>query len=149
MSSKLIGQKETQRRLAALENTKPLLRTVQLRAVKEAKARVHRATGHTARTIMPGDLTDSYTIVQASGAAIFLEGGTRPHTIRPRNASVLSWTAGKRLSGRSRTAGGRRFFAKVVHHPGTKPYPFLVPGAVAALKSVGIQPLIDEWNRAA
>lgn len=149
MSSKLIGQKDAQRRLRALEETRPLLQTIQLRAVAEAKKRVARATGHTARTIAPGDLTDSYTIVRAAGAAIFLEGGTRAHVIRPRNAKVLSWTANKRLSGRARTAGGRRFFARVVHHPGTKPQPFLVPGAVAALHSVGIRPLIEQWNRAA
>jgi hypothetical protein len=149
MTASLRGQKDLQRRLNAIENGRPVLRTIQLRAVAEAKKRVARKTGHTARTIAPGALTDRFTIVSASGAAPYLEFGTRPHVIRPRRASALSWTANKRLSGRSRTAGGRRFFAKVVHHPGTKPQPFLVPGAVAAIRSVGIESIVTEWNRAA
>ncbi|MFF2612378.1 hypothetical protein [Kitasatospora sp. NPDC058046] len=40
--------------------------------------------------------------------------GTRPHIIRPRRAKALRFEV-----------GGRTVFAKVVHHPGTKPNPFL------------------------
>ena len=152
MSGRLVGGKELERRLKAISNGRPVLQTIQLKAVAEAKARVARKTGHTARTIRPGSLTDRFAIVSAAGAAIFLEGGTRPHTIRPRNARSLSWPAnasGRRLSGRARTNAGRRIFARVVHHPGTKPQPFLLPGAVAAVKSVGIEPIITAWNRAA
>jgi hypothetical protein len=149
MSGTLVGQDKLIRRLNAIENGRPVLRTIQLRAVAEAKKRVPRATGHTARTIAPGALTSDFTIVTAAGAAAFLEFGTRPHVIRPRNKSVLSWSANRRLSGRARTASGRRFFAKVVHHPGTKPQPFLVPGAIEAIRSVGIESIINEWNRAA
>jgi len=46
--------------------------------------------------------------------AAFVNDGTRPHIIRPRRAQVLRFTV-----------GGRTVFAKVVHHPGTRPYPFL------------------------
>ena len=139
------------RRLKAIEHGRPVLREVQIRAVREAKLRVARKTGHTGRTIAPGDLTDSYTIVRAAGAAVFLEHGTKPHVIRPRNRRMLSWTAGKRLSGRNRTGSGagQRFFARVVHHPGTKAQPFLLPGAVEALRQVGIAPIIRAWNDAA
>lgn len=152
MSGELVGKEKLDRRLNAIKKPRPLLREVQLGAVAEAKKRVRRKTGHTARTIRPGGLTDSYAIVSAGGAAIFLEGGTRAHIIRPRNASVLSWPAsssGRRLSGRARTNSGRRIFAKRVNHPGTKPYPFLVPGAVAALHNVGIRAIVREWNKAA
>jgi hypothetical protein len=149
MSSKLIGQDKLIRRLRAIEDGRPVLRTIQLRAVAEAKKRVARKTGHTARTIAPGALTDSFTIVTAAGAAPYLEFGTKPHVIRPRTKAALSWTANRRLSGRARTASGRRFFAKVVHHPGTKAQPFLVPGAIAAIHSVGIESIIKEWNEAA
>lgn len=149
MSGKLVGADKLKRRLRAIEQPRPLLREIQLRAVAEAKKRVPRATGHTARTIAPGSLTPSFTIVTASGAAVFLEFGTRPHVIRPRNKGALSWTSNRRLSGRARTASGRRFFAKVVHHPGTKPQPFLVPGAVVAIHAVGIQTIVQEWNKAA
>lgn len=149
--SQLIGQEALIRRLKAIEKGRPVLREVQIRAVREAKLRVARKTGHTARTIAPGDLTDSYTIVRAAGAAPFLEFGTRPHVIRPRNKSVLSWTQGKRLSGRNRTGrgAGARVFARVVHHPGTRKQPFLLPGAIEALHQVGVKPIIQAWNDAA
>ena len=152
MSGRLVGQAGLQRRLDAVGRPRPLLREVQLRAVAEAKKRVARKTGHTARTIRPGSSGPTFTIVEAQGAAVFLEFGTRPHTIRPRNKRMLSWPAnasGRRLSGRARTASGRRIFARVVNHPGTKAQPFLVPGAVAAIKSVGIDSIIESWNRAA
>jgi hypothetical protein len=152
MSSRLIGADKLRRRLKALETGRPILKTIQLAAVAEAKARVARKTGHTARTIAPGALGDRYTIVQAAGAAPFLEFGTKPHVIRPRTKGVLSWPAnasGRRLSGRARTSSGRRIFARVVHHPGTKPQPFLLPGAIAAVRSVGIKSVVDAWNDAA
>lgn len=150
--SKLEGQAQLIRRLNSIKKSRPLLRQIQLRATAEAKKRVARKTGHTARTIMPGALTDDHTIVTAAGAARYLERGTRPHIIRPRKAGSLSWPAnasGRRLSGRARTNAGRRIFAKVVHHPGTKAQPFLLPGAIAAVKSVGIAPIVKAWNDAA
>ncbi len=66
--------------------------------------------------------------------APFVEFGTRPHEIRPRNAKALSWggaSTGKYVtaaSGRSYFKGGAvgsRSFATVVHHPGTKPSRFM------------------------
>ena len=150
MSSRLVGQEALRRRLRAIEDGRPVLQTIQLRAVAEAKKRVARKTGHTARTIAPGGSGPSFTIVQAAGAAPFLEFGTKPHVIVPRRARALAWPAAgsARLSGRTRT-GGRRIFARRVNHPGTRPQPFLVPAAVAAVRSVGLQPLIDAWDRAA
>lgn len=46
--------------------------------------------------------------------APFVNDGTRPHIIRPRRASVLRFQV-----------GGQTVYARVVHHPGTKPNPFL------------------------
>jgi hypothetical protein len=46
--------------------------------------------------------------------APFVNDGTRPHEIRPRRAQALRFVI-----------GGRVVFAKVVHHPGTRPNPFL------------------------
>lgn len=67
--------------------------------------------------------------------AIFVNEGTRPHEIRPRNAKMLAfnWTKGSYYS---KPEGGGKwqykgkqdlglFFAKVVHHPGTKARPFM------------------------
>jgi hypothetical protein len=133
-------------------NGRTMLQTVQLRGVFEAKKLVRRKTGHTARTIMPGPITDTNAIIQASGAAIFLERGTKPHVIRPRNGRALAWPAnasGRRLSGRARTNSGRMIFAGSVNHPGTKPQPFLLPGAVKAVRDLGVTPLVKAWNDAA
>ncbi len=148
----LKGQAGLHRRLTAIKDGRPLLRTIQLRAVAEAKERVARKTGHTARTIMPGGLTDTFTIVTAQGAAVFLEFGTRAHDIRPRKGRALAWPAnasGRRLSGRARTNSGRMIFARKVRHPGTKAQPFLLPGAIAAVHSVGMRSVVDAWNSAA
>lgn len=46
--------------------------------------------------------------------ASFVNDGTRPHVIRPRTAQALRFVV-----------GGRVVFARVVHHPGTRPRPFL------------------------
>lgn len=46
--------------------------------------------------------------------ATYVNDGTRPHVIRPRNAQVLRFRV-----------GGRIVFARKVDHPGTKPNPFL------------------------
>lgn len=46
--------------------------------------------------------------------APFVNDGTRPHVIRPKNAKALRFRV-----------GGRIVYARVVNHPGTKPRPFL------------------------
>lgn len=46
--------------------------------------------------------------------AVYVEYGTRPHEIRPVFASVLRFEI-----------GGRIVFTPIVHHPGTRPQPFI------------------------
>ena len=46
--------------------------------------------------------------------ATYVNDGTRPHTIRPRNARALRFVV-----------GGEVVYARVVHHPGTRAKPFL------------------------
>jgi hypothetical protein len=53
--------------------------------------------------------------------ALAVHQGTPPHVIRPRRAQALRFEA-----------GGEVVFAMVVHHPGTRPRPFLAEGAAAA-----------------
>lgn len=154
MSATLRGDDELIRRLRAIGEPRPLLRRIQLEAVKEAKARVPRKTGHLGRSIVPGGLSDSFAIVEArTPYAAFVEFGTRSHTIRPRRAGALAWPAnasGRRLSGRRRTNSGRLIFAKQVRHPGTTAQPYLVPGAKAALLRGGFRNVvIKRWNEAA
>ena len=45
----------------------------------------------------------------------YLEEGTEPHTIEPRNGKVLCFT----------TSSGKKVFTRRVEHPGTKPRPVL------------------------
>jgi HK97 gp10 family phage protein len=65
--------------------------------------------------------------------APFVEFGTRPHLIMPRNAKVLAWETsggGKYVtsaSGKSyyKAGKGTMHFAAYVNHPGTKAQPFM------------------------
>jgi hypothetical protein len=152
--SRLEGVGKLNRRLNAIRDTRGLLRTIQLDTVAEAKKLVPRKTSHLGRSISPGSLGSDFAIVQATaGYAAYVELGTRPHVIRPRSKKVLAWsTGGKRLSGRPTRAArrsGAMAFARLVHHPGTKPQPYLVPGAKAALGRAGVKRIIENWNRAA
>lgn len=52
--------------------------------------------------------------------AAYVEYGTAPHVIRPRNAKVLAFQA-----------GGKTVFAAEVNHPGTPAQPFMTPAAEA------------------
>ncbi len=51
--------------------------------------------------------------------ASFVELGTPAHEIRPRNKQALFWA-------------GAPYPVAVVHHPGSKAYPFLKPALIAA-----------------
>ena len=59
-------------------------------------------------------LRSKFTIGSDVEYAAFVNDGTRPHIIRPRTRQALKFRI-----------GGRVVFAKVVHHPGTRPRPFL------------------------
>ena len=48
------------------------------------------------------------------GYAVYVEFGTPPHIIRPKNGKALHWKS-----------GGKNVFAKSVQHPGTRPQPFI------------------------
>jgi hypothetical protein len=64
-------------------------------------------------------------VISMSEYAPYVEFGTPPHVIRPKNAKALHWKAdgvGPR-GGKIKTD----VFAKVVHHPGTRPQPFIRP----------------------
>jgi HK97 gp10 family phage protein len=55
-----------------------------------------------------------YTVGSNVEYAGFVNDGTRPHVIRPRNAQALRFRV-----------GGRVVYARVVNHPGTRAKPFL------------------------
>lgn len=126
--------------------------------VRLAKQRVRRKTAYTARTIRAVRVTDTEATVTVGGAGPYLEGGTRPHDIVPRNKRALRFPASgtpTTLGGRVRTGAARRLgnaaysFAKRVRHPGTKAYPFFFGSAREALDMVGVGTIVERWNRAA
>lgn len=54
------------------------------------------------------------TVFADVGYARFVHEGTGPHVIRPKHAQALRFQS-----------NGKTIFASVVHHPGTRPRPFL------------------------
>lgn len=94
-------------------------------------------TGETRRGIRAersGDAVHPTARITSTGkGGTFVEEGTDPHDIEPRNATVLRFLAGSgRISQpgprqRIATRGGGVVFAKIVHHPGTPPRPWFRP----------------------
>jgi len=64
--------------------------------------------------------------------AVYVEYGTRPHEIHPVRARVLAFEV-----------AGKMVFTPIVHHPGTKPNPFIRETAEAVLEKIR-----DFWNQA-
>ncbi len=124
-------------------------------AVDEAKQLVPRKTGNLGRTIRAEDATEKSVRVIAGGTrevgyAAYVEKGTGPHVIVPRKARVLAWGGARRLSGNLRSGSKPEFFAMKVNHPGTRPRPYLVPGAQKAMQRGGLkESVIEIWNEAA
>lgn len=152
------GMRPLQARLRAVGDTRGQARQLGLLAMAEAKHRVAHKTGTTRRTIRLSRVTETSATVTVGGAGAYLEHGTKPHIIRPRNGKMLRFP-GKGVAttfgGRVRTGTARKLgnaayvFARVVHHPGTKAQPFLIPGARAAINKLGIGAIVDRWNKAA
>jgi len=58
--------------------------------------------------------------------AVFLEFGTQPHVILPKDKKVLSWIG----------PDGVRRFATIVFHPGTPPMPHVRPAIELAIEEI-------------
>lgn len=151
--SDIEGMDDLQRRLDAIKDTKTLLGQIGLRAVARAKELVPRKTGNLGRTIRLGQVTDNDAQILAGGQngvgyAAAVEYGTRPHEIVPRYKKALAWGGNRRLSGSLRSGSKSTFFAKRVRHPGTQPYPFLMPAAKEVAEQFP-ELIIRAWNEAA
>lgn len=139
-------------RMEAIKPNREFMGRLALSAVREQKLLAPRKTGNLGRSIRIGAVspTRAETVATAHYAA-YVERGTRPHIIKPKNKKVLAWAANgsARLSGAVRTGGSVRF-AKRVKHPGTKAQPFMVPGAKQAVEGAGLKTVvITAWNEAA
>lgn len=149
----ITGSRELKARLRAIGDLRPTLTHVGLASVAEAKRLVPRRTGNLGRTIRVGTVTASSVEVIAGGRlnvgyAAAVEFGSKAHTIVPRKAKVLAWGGPRTLGGRVRSGGRPQFFAKRVHHPGSRAHPYLLPGLREGIRSVtGL--IITAWNRGA
>lgn len=145
------GIPQLKARIDAITPDRDLMRKLAVLAIREQKLLVPRKTGNLGRSITIGAVsaTRSETIARAD-YAVYVEHGTRPHTIVPKRRKALRWAAGNaRLSGAPR-AGGNVRFAKRVQHPGTRAQPFMLPGAEKAVTGAGLKTaVIVSWNRAA
>lgn len=145
------GIPQLRARFEAIKPSPDLMRALALTAVREQKLLVPRRTGNLGRSIGIGSVGPTFaeTIATANYAA-FVELGTKPHTIVPRNRKALRFAVGggATLAGRPRS-GSSVVFAKKVNHPGTKPHPFMVPGAEKAVRELGVEPIVKRWNDAA
>jgi len=155
MAENVTGMRGLRRRLKAVGKTgEELLEDWPIRTVRNAKTRhrPHKKTGVTSDSIQPGRRGRDEATVQAGGAAVFLEFGTKAHDIVPRRARVLAWpasAASRRLSGSARSGAKDLIFARRVHHPGTKADPFLVPAGEDALEEFMNDGVVQRlWNKA-
>lgn len=149
----LKGYEQLQARLRAISGPalgQGAMRMLGMAAVREQKLLVHRKTGTTGRTIHVASVSNNSVTIEAAAAARWLEFGTKPHVIRPRIRKVLAWGGPRRLSGALRKGAGATNFATIVHHPGSRPYPFMLPGAKDAIRKAGLlDRIVDAWNSAA
>lgn len=145
------GLPQLRSRFEAIKPNPDLMRDLAMKAVAEQKRLVPRKTGNLGRSIGVGRVTATSAETRANADyAAYVELGTRAHTIVPRVKKVLRFAASgsATLSGRVRS-GGQVIFAKRVRHPGTKPQPFMVPGAKKALDDLGVESIVKAWNDAA
>ena len=82
------------------------------------------------QTVQDSPLIGKVIVGQPYGK--YIEYGTKPHTIVPKNASVLAFPI-----------GGSMVFATSVNHPGTKAKPFMTP-AIEKNRTY----IMDQFNRA-
>lgn len=117
---KVKGDKELIRKLSHMNGkanieTKALVHKHTYTIERYAKQHVAVDKGHLKRDIRSGFAEDGFAgfTFTMLDYARYVEFGTKSHMIRAKKAKVLT--------------DGKRFFGKEVHHPGTRPQPFLFP----------------------
>lgn len=149
------GMRQLQSRLASVSKVTfgvNAMRMLGQAAVREQMllTQPNKKTGTTQRSIHVSAVTATSVSTQAAAAARWLEFGTKPHIIRPKVAKVLAWGGPRRLTGTLREGASATHFAMVVHHPGSKPYPFMMPGARKAVEKAGLlDRIVVAWNNGA
>ena len=120
--------------------TLSLFRSVH-KVIDEGRAFTPR-TGHLQQSIRV-DLSNvnegKAEIVADASYAPFVEFGTKPHVIKPKRRQTLRWA----------TEEGY-IFAKLVRHPGSKPYPFFrkaIEEGLEEAKKEFVQAFLEELRR--
>jgi hypothetical protein len=85
-------------------------------------------SGNLAMSIKKEVSEGKFSVKPLASYALFVEKGTAPHIIRPVNASCLAFHGGML---------GGMVFARLVHHPGTKPNPFVAKTALETRDEAG------------
>jgi hypothetical protein len=136
----LKGGPQLRARLKALKQAfKPIGRKWGDHTVEGAKRRVPVRTGKLKQSIRVRHNSMKRTTVGAMYYGIFIEKGTKAHSIKPKKARSLVF------QGRHGT-----IFAKKVNHPRVGARPFAAPAAREALQANPMaEAIIEEWNRAA
>jgi len=149
--SSVQGMEALVRRLQAIGEVEPVLRAAQIATVSEAQKLANRfSKSHfLQRNIVPGSIigTTAQVVARAPYSAP-VEFGTRPHIIRPKNRKVLAWGGERRLTGRLKAGSQATHFATIVHHPGTRAQPYLLPGARKAVARIN-EVIVKLWNHGA
>lgn len=83
---------------------------------QDMESRVPVRTGKLKQSISIQVNTDSVVIGPHTDYAAYVEFGTKPHEIRPKNGKTLAWRGPNGM-----------VYAKVVHHPGTRAQPYVRP----------------------
>jgi HK97 gp10 family phage protein len=99
----------------------------------DMEARVPVRTGRLRQSIEVKVFTDRVVIGPDTEYAAYVEFGTKPHVIRPRNKKALSFYV-----------GGQRIVVTKVNHPGTKAQPYVRPAFEAWVDTLGT--LVAEAN---
>jgi hypothetical protein len=171
MANEIVGVTELRARLIAVAATPPtMLKMLGAATIYEAKALAPRKTSNLSRTIDVTSLTAvSVTITAKAAYAAYVELGTPAHDIKPNAKLALSFASNWqvtqrfgaqkgsifRLTGSIRAGALKKFgnaaftVVKLVHHPGTKPQPYLKPGAEKAIETVGLGNIVvAAWDSA-
>lgn len=112
-------------------NIKPLINLVISKSLGLAQANIRRQaphrTGNLQRSVMISSIVDmSGSVLVQERYGAYVEYGTKPHLILPKNKKALFWK------------GALNPYA-VVHHPGTRANPFFMRGVDQSIPSIQLE----------
>ena len=96
------------------------------------------STGRLKNSIKVKSTTEGIIIAMVDYAK-FVEFGTLPHIIKPKSKKALKFEIGKKARLEGTKKGKDIVFAKEVHHPGTRPNPFIRNTIQNKLKKIIIE----------